>query len=292
MRSPTLLHDDLRFLTEFTTLCDVIQQTAVTQLRRADEHHSRRASVVEMLAREYFPLLPLEARDEFLVRGGQRGRLLVVLTSDQGLVGPLHAGVIRKAMEHRDQATQWIVIGQRGLRLLGSQAGRVRAMPIPSDAEAESQMRRLAGSVIAQYVCDQLRDAWLIAPHYLSATRQTVVAHQLLPLPIGAPAAGGPPRELVVEPSLRQVLERLAALWVESVCLESLWSGRRAEFAARALHIEGSRQELAKHRQQLHHEFFKQLHGRVDVMVRETCVVQRLSAGRVFQQTAQKGRVV
>lgn len=289
MRSQKFLRDELRFMTEFNTLCDVIQQTAVAQLRRAEEQHPRQVGLVEVLAREYFPLLPPASQEEFLVRGGSTGRLLVVMTSDEGLVGPLHASVIRHALDRADHTTQWLLIGQRGLRFLGLQAAHPRVMPMPLDSEAERQMRRLAHSIVAQYVRERLRDAWLVAPHYLSASRQTVVARQLLPLPVGPPAARTAPRELVVEPSLRQAVEVLAGMWVESVCLESLWSARRAEFAARALHMESSRQELAKHRQQLRYEFFKQLHGRVDVMVRETCVVQRLSARRVSPQTARGG---
>jgi F0F1-type ATP synthase gamma subunit len=286
MRSQKFLRDELRFMTEFSTLFDVIQQTAVAQLHRADEQRARQWGVAEVLARDYFPLLPPEAQDAFLVRGGAAGRLVVAVTSDEGLVGPLHAGVIRKALEDADATAHWILVGQRGRRLLGSQA-RLRVMPMPADDEAEQQMRRLARSVIAQYGREQLRDAWLVAPHYLSAARQTIVVRPLLPLPIGMPAAGVSPHELVVEPSLRQVVELLAAWWVEAVCLESLWSARRAEFAARALHMERSRQDLAKRGQRVRYEFFKQLHGRVDVMVRETCVVQRVSASR---RTAQGAR--
>ena len=81
--------------------------------------------------------------------------------------------------------------------------------------------------------------------------------------------------DLVIEPSVERVVELLASMWVEAVCLETLWSARRAEFAARALHVEVSRQELGKRARRVRHEFFKTLHERVDVLVRETCVVQR-----------------
>ena len=285
MRSQKFLRDELRFLTEFNTLFEVIQQAAVAQLRRADEQMTRQPRLADVLRRDYFPLLPPSTKSEFLVRGGTGGRLLVVLTSDEGLAGPLHASTVRRALEYADPSTRWVLVGQRGLRFLGPQAGRLRVMPMPSDEEAEGQLKRLANAILAAFTREQLRDAWLIAPHFLSAARQTVVAHQLLPLPCGQPVDQAL-QELVIEPSVTDVVETLAALWVEYLCLESWWSARRAEFAARALHMESSRQELAKHRKQLRYEFFKQVHGRVDVMVRETCVVQRLSAARASRQTA------
>jgi len=280
MRSQKFLRDELRFMTEFTTLFDVVQQAAVAQLRRADEQLAQQPYLAEVLLREYLPLLPAAAETEFLVRGGPAGRLVVVLTSDEGLSGPLHASTLRRAMEYADATTRWILVGQRGLRFLGSQAQRVRVMPMPSEEHAEAQLQRLACAIVTQYTREQLRDAWLVAPHFLSATRQTVTAHQLLPLPAHQLAEAAA-QDLVIEPSVAEVVEVLASLWVESMCIESWWSARRAEFAARALHIEGSRQQLAKHRQQLRYKFFKQLHGRVDVMVRETCVVQRLAAARI-----------
>ena len=289
MQSQKFLRDELRFLTEFNTLFEVIQQAAVAQLRRADEQLTRQPRLAEVLRRDYFPLLPPSAKAEFLIRGGAAGRLLVVLTSDEGLAGPLHAGTVRRALEYADPSTRWILVGQRGLRFLGPQAGRLRVMPMPSDEETEPKLQRLANAILGAFTREQLRDAWLIAPHFLSAARWTVVAHQLLPLPSGRPA-DHTLQELVIEPSVTRVVETLAALWVECLCLESWWSARRAEFAARALHMESSRQELAKHRKQLRYEFFKQVHGRVDVMVRETCVVQRLSAARSCARTA-PGRI-
>jgi len=286
MRSQKFLRDELRFLTEFKTLFDVVQQTAVAQLRGLEERFAQQPHLAEVLVRDYLPLLPAGAQQEFVVRGGTKGRLVVALTSDEGLVGPLQASTLRRAMEYADAETRWILVGQRGLRFLESPMERVRVMPMPPEEQAEAQMQRLARAVVTHYTRERLRDAWLIAPHFLSASRQTVAAHQLLPLPWGQPAAALRLNEVVIEPSIHQVVDALAARWVESLCVESYWSARRAQLAARALHMESARQELARHRQRLRYEFFKQLHGRVDVMVRETCVVQRLAAARAPQPVA------
>ena len=77
---------------------------------------------------------------------------------------------------------------------------------------------------------------------------------------------------------MSRLVEQLAACWVEHVCLESFWSARRAECASRALHIEVSRQELTKRTKSIRYLVFKTLHERVNVLVRETGVVQRTVA--------------
>lgn len=275
MRSQKRLRDELRFVSEFNTLFDVVQQVAVSQLRRTEEQLVQHISVTELLTRTYLPLLPASAARHPLVQGGPQGRLLLVFTSDEGLVGPLHAAVIRRAQELADPATQWVCVGQRGARMAGDLARRARAMPLPPDEEAEGQMQRLGRFVLDQYQRGALKDVWVVAARFLSTTRQDVVAFQMLPLPIRQGTDAMRVTEVVLEPSVARIIDVLAAMWVGAVCVETFWSARRAELAARALHVEVSRQELAKRARLVHREFFKTMHERVDVLVRETCGVQR-----------------
>ena len=282
MRSQIRVREELQFVSEFNTLLEVMQQAAVSQLRRLDSKVANEPMLVETLMREFFPLLPVAARLDTLMRGGAQGRLVVVFTSEEGMVGPLHANVIRRALEHAEPTTQWIMVGGRGMRLLGEQAGRIQFMPMPSEADVSDAMQRLRHAVLTQYTRDGLQQVLLVAPRFISTTHQEVGVSQLLPLPLPQAAAPTTTQDvLVVEPSLGPVLHAVAAMWVEHVCIESFWSTRRAECAARALHVEFSRQELAKQTQQLRHEFFKALHEQVDVEVRETCVIQRVVAHRM-----------
>ena len=278
MQSQKQLRDELRFVTEFTTLFDVVQQTAATQLRHFDEQVGRQPALVERLRKEFFPLLPPEAKQHIDVRGGTEGRLLVVLTSDEGLVGPLHTAVVHEAQQRAETGTQWLFIGQRGWRIAGSGIGRAHVVPIPPEGRIDEQMVRIRQFVVTQYRAQRLKDVWLIAPRYVSTTHQDIVAEQLLPLPAGVSRADD--TRLVIEPSVHRVVERLTEAWVEVVCRERLWSCRRAECAARALHIEVSRQELNRRARVVRHAFFKTMHERLDEMVRETCVVQRHAARR------------
>ena len=280
MRSQKRLRDELRFVTEFNTLFDVVQQVAVSHLRRLDEFLGDAPSLIQVLTDEFVSLLPSSASRHPLVQGGAKGRLMVVMTSDEGLVGPLHAAVVRAAHRRAEGAVEWLLVGQRGLRLLGRQASAVHVVPIPPEERAVEQMQRVTQFLLNRYTKQGLKDAWLIAPQCLSATRQDVAAYQLLPLPAPRTTELVEGVDVVVEPSVARVVEQLTEAWLESVCVEAFWSARRAELAARALHVEASRQELARRSRTVRHEFFKTLHERVDVLVRETCVVQRHVANR------------
>ena len=294
MKSPRRLQDELRFVSEFTTLFDVMQQVAISQLQRTREQAAARPAIAEALTRDYLPLLPPTCRDHPLIRGGRAGRLLVVMTSDEGLVGPLYTTVLRAALVKANETAgaisrrspdqrgiEWLLVGQRGLRLLGAQAASAKVLPVPSEESADEQMQRVGQYVVTRCRQEDLRDAWLIAPRFVSTARQDVTTTQLFPLPVGEQLGRVAPDELVIEPTVDGVLEQLAIVWSEAVCVEAFWSARCAEFAARALHVEASRQELGKRTRVLRHDLFKTMHERTDVLVRETCVVQRQVAKRL-----------
>ena len=284
MWSQKQLRDELRFITEFSSLLDVMQQVAVSQLRRTEETWAKQPSLTEVLVQEFFPLLPTAALQDPLVRGGQRGRLLVVITSDEGMVGPLHTAVIRQALERADATTQWLLIGQRGARFLWDQIPSWRVVPAPPDDEAELTMQHLGHAILVQYIREALRDVWVVAPRFLSTVRQDVVCHQVLPLPIQRPNAVEELTGLVVEPSIGRAVHVLARMWLEHVCVETFWSARRAEYASRTLQVEVSRQELAKRAKGFRLSFFKTLHERINVLVQETSVVQRAVARRSLRR--------
>lgn len=281
MLSQRRLRDELRFVTEFQQLFDVMQQVSVAQLKRVEDQVRQQASAVGWLRRQVLPALPPAAHATRWLRPQGTQRVLVVLTSDEGMVGPLHGLVAREALARMLPATHWLLVGQRGRKLLGATAARAEVMPAPTEATAAADLRRLAQALRTYYLQHEaVQDMWLIAARHISATRQTVQAYPLLPLPAAEAPQWRDERPYVIEPSLDQALMALADFWLEAVLIEAYWSARRAELAARALHVEASRQELQRYRARVRHEFFKTAHERVDRMVRETCIVQR-HAGRV-----------
>lgn len=286
-RSPKQLRDELRFLTDFGTLCDVMQQAAISQLGRADDGFAAAPRVADFLRRECLPMLPAAAAGHPLFKGarpllGKTGagpfrRTVVLLTSNDGLVGPLHSLAIRKALALPPAETSWILIGQRAVKLLGPAAHGARQMPLPTEEEAPQTWGRLAEILVEEHERGSSAEAVLIAPRYVSRSRQEIAVSQLLPLP--AEAIGSAPRQhdILMEPSLEAVIRHMALAWVTAIGVEAQASSRRAEHAARILHMERARDELAGHTKTLRHQLFKTLHTKVDVMVRETCVVQRLA---------------
>lgn len=286
MRSQKQLRDELRFVSEFNTLFDVVQQTAVTQTRHLEDKVGRMRTLSGIIEQDFIPMLPDAASSHPYVRGGEKGRLLVVITSDEGLVGPLHSNVIDEAKRRVTDGVSWLFIGQRGFRMASGQelTGEVQAINMPPEERADEQLARVQQFIFNQYRALHLKDVWVIAPKYISMTHQIVFAQQLLPLPVDEKRLLD--KQVVIEPALTPVIERLAQAWVTAVLSDSFWPARRAECAARAMHVEASRQELSRYNRRVRYALFKAQHERVDVMVRETCVVQRFVSGRNQRRTA------
>lgn len=278
MQSQKRLRDELQFVTECTALFDVMQQVAVSQLRQAEAAEARQVHLTDLLTREFFPLLPAAAHQDPLVRGGAGGRLVILITSDEGMVGPLYASVARAALAHADDTTQWVLIGQRGARLLGERAAGATVIPFPDEDTADAQMQQLSDEILRHCQQHGLREVWVIASTFISMTRQEVTAQRVLPLPLRPAGEMTAVPRLVLEPSCARVVTQMASWWMAAACLEAVWSSRRAEYAARAMHVEASRQELTKRAKRVRYEWFKVSHERVDVLVRESCVVQRHAA--------------
>ena len=279
------LREGLRFLSDFQTLFDVTQQMASAQLQRLQMQAALRTGVVDVLQRDFLPMLPATCRRHPLVRGGHAGTLRILITFDEGLVGPLQTALLREALAGAGAGTEWLLVGQRGARLLGPRVGSAPVVPIPADGVADEQMRRVARHALARFRAASLREVQLIAPRFLSTMRQDVVAQRLLPLAMAEAQPPADARELLMEPSAERVLEEVARLWVEAACLEAFWSARCAEVAARALHVVASREEVTKQKAGLRHTLCKVLHGRLDEEVRQTCVVQRRVARRMTEES-------
>lgn len=280
MRSQKQLKDELRFVTEFNTLFDVVQQTAMAQMRHLEDKTSQMRQLEQAIAQDFFPLLPQSAMAHPYLSAGRQGTLLVVITSDEGLVGPLHSNVVEEALRRAEKPATWLFIGQRGWRMAGNQAdiGNAQVLPMPPEERIEEQLLRVKQFILTQHRKNLWKQVWLVAPQFISMTRQEVLTKQLLPLPAGTIRITD--ERLLIEPALKPVIERLAESWIETLLRESFWSARRAECAARTLHVEASRIELSRHSKKVRHEFFKTLHERVDRMVRETCVVRQHVSAR------------
>jgi F0F1-type ATP synthase gamma subunit len=126
----------------------------------------------------------------------------------------------------------------------------------------------------------------LAYPHPISFTQQTVEVIRILPCADLFDKTGEPPPEESPEPGVRGVVARarrvvvessyddmvkyLAGVWVASKLYEVFEDSKLSEYAARAMHLDGSAQKLEKELKKLRQRCFRASHELVDKGMRES----------------------
>ena len=78
-----------------------------------------------------------------------------------------------------------------------------------------------------------------------------------------------PGGKILLESSRGKILEYLVWLWLGERMYEVLGMSRLAELAARAVHLEGSTQELQREGKKLRQKYFRKRHELIDSSMRE-----------------------
>jgi F-type H+-transporting ATPase subunit gamma len=168
-----------------------------------------------------------------------RKRLVVLITTDRGLVGALNSNNIRLALREMNEspsAASVVTIGRKGrdmMRRLRKElvADRSGLGDRPSMGDVLPAIR----VAMEQYENGDVDQVDLVYAQFISAGRQRAVARRLLPLDVPE-ATGKLAADFVYEPEPKDVLDALLPRYVESqiyqALLENLASQQAAQMVA------------------------------------------------------------
>ena len=75
--------------------------------------------------------------------------------------------------------------------------------------------------------------------------------------------------EVIIEPSLKRILEYLVKVWIGQLIYLIFWESKLSEWAARVMHLEESSNEINDHSKELKLKYFRLLHQISDKNIRE-----------------------
>jgi F0F1-type ATP synthase gamma subunit len=221
---------------------------------------------------------------------------VIAVTSDSGLLGGLNQQVVVTAVqEYRRNPGELIVIGERG-------AGYVRELGLSCQSfpGVQEHNRGTLASQVRDYALNRILSGHLAAlaivyPRALSFSLQRIELLRALPctdwfrdrtVPRGV--RSGP---VLLESSCAETVEYLVWLWFGSQLFDVFGMSRLAELAARAVHLEGSSQELQRRRQKLWMRYFRERHEVIDRNLRELFAARSLfgSAAEEIDDAAEFG---
>jgi F-type H+-transporting ATPase subunit gamma len=218
-----------------------MELVAAAKMRRAQERVEAARPYAEEITNviaDIFKRDPEYKHPYLEVREVQK-RLVVLITSDRGLVGALNGNNIRLALREMNEspgAASVVTIGRKGrdtMRRLRKElvADRSGLGDRPSMGDVLPAIR----VAMEQYENGEVDQVDLVYAQFISAGRQRAVARRLLPLEVPE-ATGKLAADFIYEPEPKDVLDALLPRYVESqiyqALLENLASQQAAQMVA------------------------------------------------------------
>lgn len=219
-----------------------MQTISASKMRRA-QNATLASRPFEQRLREVLsdlaPYADVEAHPLLVHRPVQRS-LVVLITTDRGLVGGMNANVLRAALRHAERlpGAGWVVIGRKGV----GQLRRLRRSVVAEFTSIGDRPTSAATGPIAEVAREEFLggradEVYLVFTRFVSTLKQEPTVRRILPLVAEeAEADGRPPLQYIFEPDpatvLGAVLPRLIDLAVYQAILENIASEHSARLVA------------------------------------------------------------
>jgi len=217
-----------------------MQFVAASKLRRAQEATLASRPYSEKIDEVLADLAAvLGAEDHPLLADREDGkRLIILITTDRGLAGPLNTNTVRFAAreitEHQGDLAV-VTVGRKG-----RDAMRRARVPIEAhfagfgDRPAFSDVIPLARLVTDDFLSGDYGRIEIMYSRFISTLAQKPVKEQLLPIDYGEGAAQGiPGNQFLFEPNPASVLEQLLPRYVATRLFQAVLESKASEESSR-----------------------------------------------------------
>ncbi len=270
---------EIQFNGDLSALLGTLRSIAASQFHGLERRLQPFDALTEAV-RDCLSFLDLEHTMHPFVMPSQAPPAVVAVTSDSGLLGGLNVQVMNAAIGLLQQggSGSLIIVGERGCRYARERGYRPIAFPGIGDETRYVRAVELREYCVEQVLKGHLGALSVVYPRALSFTHQEVTTLPMIPCRAWAPRRAQPPVNALLESSSEDLVEYLVACWMEQQFCEIFGTSRLAELAARAVHLEGSSQELQRRGGRLRLEYFRSRREMIDRTMRELATA-RISHG-------------
>jgi len=218
-----------------------MELVAAAKMRRAQMAMEASRPYSEAIARVLAELAGknLEVSHPLLERREVKTRLLVLVTTDRGLCGPLNAISLRAAdrfIRGEPTAVRLVTVGRKGrdffrrfVEIVSDHSG----MP---DRPRLEDVRPAATVAIEEFLKGDADEVWLLYSHYINTLRQVPARMRLIPPEVPEAEekkSSGPESLYEFEPTPEAVLAQLLPRYVEVQLYHAVLENRASEQAAK-----------------------------------------------------------
>jgi len=271
MKTVSKAKEEMQFNTELTDLLEVMKNIAVFQFRalqRKKESFTKFLQSVE----GFFKIVDLGRVSHFFITPKSQRLAVIMITSNEGFMGGLNREVINKAvfLKGADDA-ELLIVGQRGTRYLREMEKKFVEFKGAANAEERYSLAlRLKDHIVKGAREDRFGKVFISYPKPVSFMVQSVEAVKVLPAKITShPSNDSPSEEIIIESPLEGIVEYMVEEKILQLFIEILEDSKLSEFAARAIHLERSNQQLVEEKKNLNLRYLRTRHEAIDKNTRE-----------------------
>ncbi|MFH0763885.1 MAG: F0F1 ATP synthase subunit gamma [Candidatus Omnitrophota bacterium] len=275
------IKEELKFNRGMMDIVEIMKNIAVFQFR-ALQRKKERFGLLAGALEGFFRMVDIGQASGPFINPRTGALAIVMITSDEGFMGGLNLKVINTAVSQPGaDNSELIVLGERGARYLG-EIGK----PFTAFRGIDFEARYKLASELKEYIVKGVKEGRfgrviLSYPNPVSFLVQRVDVAKVLPLSgdrgQGAGDRGqgtGFRREVIIESPLEGIVEYLAEQAIFHKLIEVFEDSKMSEFAARAIHLEGSGRDLAEKENILKLRYFHAYHEVIDKGTRELFAAQ------------------
>jgi len=193
-----------------------------------------------------------ESGHPFLTRREVRTRGILLVTTDKGLCGPLNANLFKLVAEIKSPA-KFVAVGRKGAQFLSrTRRSLIADFPI-SDRVGFGEVKQVIEFMLQKYLDGEIDTLEVIYPRFKNTLVQEPVCRPVLPLgslsdflhEAGAIKTEDP-REMLIEPDPKTVLEALLPFYVNRHIYQLILSAKASEHSARMVAMKTAKDNASK----------------------------------------------
>lgn len=283
------LKKDVQFNGFFTKIVDAMKGIAAARFYMLQ----RRLALFEAFSDAAGTILAgmhLQGVDHPFLRPSVSRTAVVLVTSDEGFLGGLNAQIVAAGMREGGPQPLLTIVGSQGQTYVRDLAGKATILPGIVDTTRFQAATALRDHLVRQVMDGQCGRVMIAYAKALSFAVQQVQVESLIPCTGWITQSKQPAHAVtaVWESDPAFVVEYVVTGWLAHHLDEIFAMSRLAELSARAVHLEGSYQELLRQGKKLRHQYLRTRHEVIDRSIREISASQLMFHGEKLEEIETK----
>lgn len=279
------LKKDVQFNVWFAKIVDAMKGIASARFYMLQ----RRLSLFEAFSDAAGSILAgmhLQGLDHPFLKPVSQRTSIVLVTSDEGFLGGLNAQIVSAGLQEAGDNPLITIIGSQGRTYVRDANNRAVIFPGVAETTRFQSAVSVRNHIVKQVLSGQCGRVLIAYARALSFAVQKVHVEPLIPCTSWIETSKQPGQGIGMlwESNPTDIVEYVVTGWLAHRLDEIFALSRLAEFSARAVHLEGSYQELQRQGKKIKSQYLRTRHEVIDRSIREISTAAILFHGQAAQE--------